>query len=207
MALLERPPQRAVEPRPAVRERRWRRRPSPRFGGRYTPDPRGTRSLLIALLMACATLITLDHQAGGAALDPARRALGEVFGPAERATEPSSAPSPRSPAGSARQDSLREQVAGLEAENAELRSELATTDLDRNRLAEYDGLTAAAGAAGHALVPARVVGIGPAQSFSRTVTIDAGTRAGHRPRHDRGQRRRAGRPGAPRDHAPPPPCC
>ena len=182
MALLERPPaQRAAEPRPVVRERRWRRRPSPRFGSRYTPDPRGTRSLLIALLMACATLITLDHQAGGVALDPARRALGEVFGPAERATDAVVRPLTEIPGWFRGQRSLREQVAGLEAENARLRGELVTTDLDRNRLAEYDGLTAAAGAAGEALVPARVVGIGPAQSFSRTVTIDAGTRAGIAP--------------------------
>ncbi len=181
MALLERPPQRTSEPRPAVRERRWRRRPSPRFGGRYTPDPRGTRSLLIALLMACATLITLDHQAGGAALDPARRALGEVFGPTERAADAVVRPVTEIPGWFRGQASLREQVAGLEAENAGLRSELATTDLDRNRLAEYDGLTAAAGEAGHALVPARVVAIGPAQSFSRAITIDAGTRAGIAP--------------------------
>ncbi|HRD62249.1 MAG TPA: rod shape-determining protein MreC [Nocardioides sp.] len=34
---------------------------------------------------------------------------------------------------------------------------------------------------GQALVPARVVAIGPAQSFSRTVTIDAGSRAGLAP--------------------------
>src|SRR5690606_22733176 len=45
----------------------------------------------------------------------------------------------------------------------------------------YDGLTAAAGNLGYALVPARVVGLGPSQSFSNTVTIDAGSRAGLSP--------------------------
>ena len=56
-----------------------------------------------------------------------------------------------------------------------------TSDYDRNRLQEYDDLTATAETIGYALVPARVVGIGPAQSFSRTVTIDAGSRAGLKP--------------------------
>ena len=35
--------------------------------------------------------------------------------------------------------------------------------------------------AGYAVVPARVVAMGPAQSFSRAVTIDAGTSSGIRP--------------------------
>ena len=69
----------------------------------------------------------------------------------------------------------------LETENDQLRSELATSDYDRNRLQEYDDLTATAESIGYALVPARVIGIGPAQSFSRTVTIDAGSRAGLAP--------------------------
>ena len=49
---------------------------------------------------------------------------------------------------------------------------------------------------GQALVPARVIGIGASQTFSRTVTIDAGLEGRPRPRPDRGQRRRARRPGA-----------
>ena len=53
--------------------------------------------------------------------------------------------------------------------------------MDRNRVAELDGLLASARGTGYALVPARVVAMGPAQSFSRTVTIDAGTRSGVHP--------------------------
>ena len=55
---------------------------------------------------------------------------------------------------------LAADVDRLEAENAQLRSELATSDYDRNRLQEYDDLTATAEPIGYALVPARVVGIG-----------------------------------------------
>jgi rod shape-determining protein MreC len=69
----------------------------------------------------------------------------------------------------------------LEAENAHMRVELATTEYDRNRLAEYDGLTATAEQLGYTLLPARVIGYGSAQSFTQTVTIDAGSRAGLRP--------------------------
>jgi rod shape-determining protein MreC len=79
------------------------------------------------------------------------------------------------------QHDLASDIERLETENDQLRSELAATDYDRNRLQEYDDLTATAESIGYALVPARVTGIGPAQSFSRTVTIDAGTRAGLSP--------------------------
>ena len=49
--------------------------------------------------------------------------------------------------------------------------------------------------------------IGPRQSFSRTVTIDAGSDAGVGPDMTVRQQRRAGRPGAPRHAARPRPCC
>ena len=73
---------------------------------------------------------------------------------------------------------LRAELSALESENAQLRSEVATSGFDRNRLEEYDGLTTAAENLGYALVPSRVIAVGPSQSFSRTVTIDAGSDAG-----------------------------
>jgi rod shape-determining protein MreC len=193
MALLERGPDkldhrealghRGVSPAarpPGPRERRWRGRD--RLGHRYSPDRRGVRSLLVALLMACATLVTLDHQGGDdSPLEPVRRAMGELFGPIEAATATAVRPFSAVPDWVRTHDSLRREIDDLEAENAALREQAATTDFDRNRLAEYDGLTAAAETAGYALVPSRVVGIGPAQSFSRTITIDAGSRAGVAP--------------------------
>jgi rod shape-determining protein MreC len=76
---------------------------------------------------------------------------------------------------------MRREIATLAAQNSDLRHQVVTSDVDRNRLAEYDGLTSAASTLGQALVPARVVGIGASQSFSRTVTIDAGSQAGIAP--------------------------
>ena len=158
------------------RERRWRSL------GDLDRGRRPSRALLVALLLASASLITLDHQGGAdSPVDPIRRAVGEVFGPVESATAAVVRPIAAVPDWFRSHDSLRAELTALEAENAELRSRVATSGYDRNRLEEYDGLTATAESLGHALVPARVVALGPSQSFSRTVTIDAGSDAGVRP--------------------------
>jgi rod shape-determining protein MreC len=158
------------------RDRRWRA--TARLDGHERPS----RALLVALLLACATLITLDQQGGdNSPVEPARQVVGEVFGPAETATSAMIRPFVAVPDWFRTHDSLRGEINQLEAENARLRAESETSSYDRNRLEEYDGLTQAAGDLGYALVPARVVGIGPSQSFSQTVTIDAGSRAGVHP--------------------------
>ena len=145
-------------------------------------EPRPSRPLLVALLLACATLITLDYHGGAdSPMEPARRAMGEVFGPVEAAAASAVRPITSIPGWFRTRSQLRHEIATLTAENSELRQQVETSGLDRNRLAEYDGLTRAASTLGHALVPARVVGIGASQTFSRTVTIDAGSRAGIAP--------------------------
>jgi rod shape-determining protein MreC len=158
------------------RERRWR------SIGDMDQGRRPSRALLVALVLASASLITLDYQGGSdSPVEPARRAVGEVFGPVESATATVIRPIAGVPGWFRSHDELRAELTSLEAENAELRSELAGSGYDRNRLEEYDGLTATAESLGFTLVPARVVALGPSQSFSRTVTIDAGSDAGIRP--------------------------
>lgn len=154
----------------AMREKRWRGL------DRLEPVDRSTRSTVVALVLACATLITLDHVGG--ALDPARRMVGELVGPAEQAADGVVAPFEAVPRWFRTRSSLEDRVAELEAENAQLSQQVATTALDRNRLAEYDGLAATASTVRHTLVPAHVIGHGPAQAFSQTITIDAGTSSG-----------------------------
>ena len=137
---------------------------------------------MVALLLASATLITLDKQGGDRSpLEPARHVVGEVFGPLETATSAVVRPFVAIPGWFRTQDSLRGEMKELEAENARLRAQSATSGYDRNRLEEFDGLTRSADNLGYALVPSRVVGLGPSQSFSQTVTIDAGSRAGVHP--------------------------
>lgn len=160
----------------AARERRWSGR------GQLDEGSRPSRSLVVALVLASLTLITLDYHGGDdSPVESARRAVGEVFGPVETGTATAIRPFTAVPEWFRSRSSLHDDVARLEAENSRLRSQAATEDYDRNRLREYDGLTAAADNLGYALVPARVVALGSAQSFSDTVTIDAGSHAGIRP--------------------------
>ena len=182
MALLERP---SRETRPGTTRRSLTSRRE-RRERRWSPGPdldrqRPSRSLLVALGLASATLMTLDLTAGGAALDPVRGAVADVVGPAESAATMIVRPVLAIPEFFRTHSSLRDQVADLEEENTALRAELGTAAFERNRLAAYDDLTASAEDLGYSLVPSRVVGWGPAQSFSSTVTIDAGTDAGVRP--------------------------
>jgi rod shape-determining protein MreC len=149
-------------------------------GGLEPRDPRAPkRATAIALLLASATLITLDASAG--ALEPVRRLAGEVYGPVESVAGAVARPVRAVPDWFRTHDALRDQLAAAEQENAELRSQLAAAPYDRNKLAEYEGLTATAERIGFAVVPARVVALGAAQSFSRTATIDAGSAAGIAP--------------------------
>ncbi|MFC6343188.1 rod shape-determining protein MreC [Nocardioides hankookensis] len=151
------------------KERRWR--------GSDHDQQRSSRGLLVALVLACLTVMSLDSLASSP-VDPARRAVGEVFGPVEIGTATAIRPFTAVPDWFRTRDSMQQDLLDLQAENSDLRSQVATQDYDRNRLEEYDGLTAAAKSLGYSLVPARVVGLGPSQSFSRTVTIDAGLDAG-----------------------------
>ena len=81
--LLSRPPARTRSraPRPLLEDRLNRRGSlEPREPGR----PR--RSLVVALVLSCVTLMTLDHVGGGdggSPVDPLRRLVGEVYGPVE----------------------------------------------------------------------------------------------------------------------------
>ncbi len=154
------------------RERRWRTQDGLERGNRPS------RSLLVALLLASVTLITLDAATDDSPLDPARRAVGEVVGPAQSAVRSATRPFTAVPDWFRSRSSLREEVRDLQARNAELSEQVATAGFDRNRLEQYEALTRTAQELGSALVPARVVGYGPAQSFDNTVTIDAGSAAG-----------------------------
>lgn len=131
----------------------------------------------VTLAVAAAGIIAVDRH-DAARLEPARRVMGEALGPVENGTADVVRPIAALPEWLQGQRSLRRDVAALERENAELRAHAETTGYDANRLATYDGLTKAADESGYAMVPAHVVAYGPTQTFSRTVTIDAGTDAG-----------------------------
>ena len=143
---------------------------------------RPSRTTLVLLLLASFTILTLDARGGDdSPIDPVRSVAGDLFGPVEEATAAVVRPFQAVPEFFTTTGSLRRQVQQLEAENASLRGQVATGVVDRNRAAELDGLMRRSASTGYALVPARVIALGPAQSFSRTVTIDAGTTSGIHP--------------------------
>jgi len=145
----------------------------------HDPHKRPSRTVLGLLLLASFTVITLDVRGDDfSPIEPLRSAVGEAFGPVEEVTATVVRPFQAVPEFFTTTGSLREDLEQLEAENASLRGDLATSVVDRNRAAELDGLLESSGSTGYALVPARVIAMGPAQAFSRTVTIDAGTSSG-----------------------------
>jgi rod shape-determining protein MreC len=149
---------------------------------RFGKERGGSSRVVVGLLVAASlAVITVDAAGGDSSpVDPARAAVGNVLGPVETSTATATRPFRETLAYFSSNDDLRADVARLSAQNSRLRSQAEQVPLDRNRLAELDGLTHTANETGYALVAARVVGMGPMQSFSRTVTIDAGTSSGIR---------------------------
>ncbi len=141
-----------------------------------------SRSLVGVMALAGITVMAVDAQGGqDSPLDPVRSVLGEALAPAQESAATVARPLHEIPEFFASNRSLRVDVGRLEAENARLRGQVNTTSQLRYRAAELEGLLESSKRSGLALVPARVVSIGPAQSFSHTVTIDAGTSSGVRP--------------------------
>lgn len=131
------------------------------------------------LVLAAVTVMTLDAATGSSSpVDPLRSAVGSVIGPMENVASDVTRPVADALGSLRSNQDLRGEVATLAAENSRLRSEASTSPLDRRRLAELDGLTRTAAETGYSLVAARVVAIGPEQSFTRTVTLDAGSSSG-----------------------------
>lgn len=137
------------------------------------------RAVLGLLLLASVTIITLDARHDSSSpVDPLRRAVSSVLGPLQEGATELTAPIRSLPDRFAEVDDLQDQVTALEAENSELATRLRASEANVNRSTELEGIADFADTAGYRVVAAQVVGIGSAQTFSRTVTIDAGTRDG-----------------------------
>jgi rod shape-determining protein MreC len=142
-------------------------------------DTRRTRVLLALLLVTSVALVLIDHRAAAdSPLDGVRGAAAAVFGPVEQVAAAIAGPVSDAVDGVSSIGDDADEVDRLRRRNEELTRRLRTGELDRNRAAQLDALLHVAGAGRYRVVPAQVIAIGAAQSFSWTVTIDAGTRDG-----------------------------
>jgi len=142
----------------------------------------GSRTVPVLLVLAALTVITVDASAGDdSPADPMRAAAGAVFGPVQTGMAAAARPVRAVGDFATTISRLQDENAALREQNARLQAQLRSSDVDRSRLAELEAMRTVSREAGIDLVTAQVVGVGPAQSFSRTVTIDAGTSDGVRP--------------------------
>ncbi|MBB0243426.1 rod shape-determining protein MreC [Streptomyces alkaliphilus] len=142
-------------------------------------DTRESRLLLVLLVSIAFALITMDLRSGDESpLDRPREVAAGVLGPVQAGV--AGAVDPIANAVSAVRDSGRrhDRISELERENAELRQQLGGSEHRDSRLQQLDDLLRTAGAGRYGVVGAQVIAIGPAQNFSRTITIDAGREDG-----------------------------
>ncbi|MCF3122890.1 rod shape-determining protein MreC [Streptomyces arenae] len=142
-------------------------------------DTRESRLLLVLLIAIAFALITVDIRGGeDSPVDGARQAAATVFGPVEEGV--SSAVDPIGNAIGAVRDSgdRHDRIAELERQNAALKAKLGSDDRNRSRVRQLDSMLKKAGAGQYGIKGAEVIGIGAAQGFSWTVTIDAGANDG-----------------------------
>jgi rod shape-determining protein MreC len=142
-------------------------------------DTKESRLLLVLLVVVAFALITVDIRGGeNSPLDRPRQAAQSVFGPVENSV--AGAVNPLGHAIQAVRDSgdRSSTISRLQRENEALKQQLGSKDITRNRAAELDKLLKIAGAGQYTIKGAQVVAIGAAQSFSWTVTIDAGSHDG-----------------------------
>ena len=147
-------------------------------------DTRRTRLLLALLLVTSISLITLDYRAANngesSPLDGLRSFAAAVFGPVEQVAAAIASPVGDAVHSVSRLGDGGGELARLRRQNEELTRQLRTSALARNRAAELDALLRLTGAGRYRVVPAQVIAVGAAQTFSWTVTVDAGTRDGVR---------------------------
>jgi rod shape-determining protein MreC len=143
-------------------------------------EPRRSRAVVGMLLLASITLLTLDagHAPGASPVDPLRSAADAVLGPVEDGAAAAFAPLTDIPGHLTKVNDLRRRNDTLLASNRALEQRLRLTEAQQPRSREIEGLSRLADQSHFSLVAAQVVALGPAQSFSRTVTIDAGTNDG-----------------------------
>ncbi len=147
-----------------------------------TDDPRRSRTVVGLLVLASITVLTLDarHDSSSSPVDALRTAVGSVLGPVEKSAAAALQPVTSLPDRFGDVHDLRLDNQRLQATNRDLHRRLNVADVIAHRASEVNGLARFADTSRLQVVAAQVIAMGSAQSFSRTVTIDAGTADGVR---------------------------
>ena len=139
-------------------------------------DSRRTRLILGVLIVAALGLIIVDYSGGGSSIfGGIRRVSASVFGGAEHLASSTAHVFTGSDSGAS-----GSQVQALRTEVIKLRTELSQERLSKSDYAQLQRLLSVAGKGGYRIVAASVIANG--QGFQQTVTLDAGSRDGVRPR-------------------------
>jgi rod shape-determining protein MreC len=142
-------------------------------------DDRRARGVVVLLSLAAVTVMTIDASAGDdSPVDTVRSAAGELLGPVQSGLDAAGSPFRALGERFASTENLQEENERLATENAELRTLLETAGLAESRRSALLGMDRFGEEQGLQTVTAEVVAYGPAQNFSRTVTIDRGTADG-----------------------------
>lgn len=141
-------------------------------------DSRSTRLLLAFLLVVSVTLVLIDARSRQV---PGRGIVASVIGPLQSVASQVTRPFVTFLGDLTSLPALRRDVDRLTQENDRLRGDLVSSEFERSRAEQFDDLLRLAGSGAYRIVPAQVVAIGPAQDYTRTVTIDVGLRDGITP--------------------------
>ncbi len=136
-----------------------------------------SRLLLIVLIVSALFLITLDLRGVGV-LEGARQGTQTILSPFQRAGSVVISPFKNFFSDVTHLGRTRNQIEKLRTDNAKLRATLLNRKNADAQLLQLKSILDLAGTAGYKVVNARVISQGSSQSFSQTITIDAGTSAG-----------------------------
>jgi rod shape-determining protein MreC len=140
-------------------------------------DSRRTRLVLSVLLIAAIVLITLDFKDGGTS--PARGVGADIFGPVEQVGHDVADPVTSLFDSITGGPSAQSTIAGLQAQNAQLRAELSAAQLSDVDEAQLSKLLQLAGRGGYRIVAASIIAAGG--DYSDSVTLDIGSKDGVKP--------------------------
>lgn len=137
--------------------------------------PRRLRIVVAVLLGVALTFVILDLRGGQGPFTSVRNVASSILGGIERGAATLFSPITGFADFWTNTRDQKARLDELEKSNAELQSEVKRAADDRARASALDGMLKVAGLGRYRVVPAEVIAVGPAQDFTWTITIDAGS--------------------------------